>query len=500
MFTKTLAMVLCMALTLGVASPMIASASDDQIKSLEEKIKIETGSTDEWDGGDYVALNMSDDSTFSWFGVVYGNETHDNSITIVSAHLRFMGGAEVRNKEGGIMMVETGIPVLTVYIQKLAALVEFSDTGYLEPWDNELVGAGNGLFDFDSRGSITGDDFEFNSVEPVHKILDLNRSWNLSEIEEVSAADQIEKEWTFTLSNKNLLYDKVWDSEPAENDDGSRSGRESDGKVHDVAFTFHVGTTISDFNASLPWYRITYEDDKVAGSEEYGNRTFEGKAVTTEFKFDHWVKNWDYESDDNLLMLETVTAFGTFIPDFVQSWLDAQYPDGAEDVVGIAEIETFTGGARDVASTDGIPGESTELTKDSVVFRDNWQKIGVMDWVSNVTVDGEERDMHFQIHSGENMDWRSDEDDGNFRGMIFLGGYIYPAGNDIFHDPGYTSSVLFLDIGLGFDNPAAYLTVLVLFATSAVVVCAIASMSVRRLLQLNRMQREERWFGEDWQE
>ncbi len=469
MFTKT--MVTVLAAMLCITAFGIGQASAEEL-DIEDMVRIETGSTTEWDGGDYVALNMTGGEGFAWFGVVYGNETHDNSVTIVSAHMRLLGGAEMRSEDGGMMIPEMPIPVMTVFVQKLALLIEFSDDGYLDPWSNELKGAENGLFDFEGSGSIVDDDFDIGSVEPVHKILDLNRSWELSEIEETTTLGTTEKEWTFTLSNKNLLYDQIWDNEPAENEDGSRAGRESDGKVHDVAFTFHLGTKLDEFNASIPWYRVNYGDDGIVASEQTGFREFNGTSLQTEFKFDHRIKDWDYQDGDNFLMLETFTAFGTFIPDFVQNWMDVEFVNStAEEAIVIAEIETFSGGEQDIAGTDGIPNESTRLSKDSVVFRDNWQKIGEMSWVSNVTVDGEEKEMYFQIHAGENIQWDVEDEDGNVNGIVFLGGYIYPMGHDIYHDPSYETCVLFLDIGAnGADPMSAFVEIYISVFMSVLII------------------------------
>lgn len=455
-----------------------------EVFGIDEHLTLETGSTTEWDGGDYVALNMTKGGSTAWFGVVYGNETHNNTVTIVAAHLRFLGGAEIRSEDGAIMVPATGIPVLTVYIQKLAALIEFSDTGYLT-WDNGLVGAGNGVFDFMNTGDgIT--DFGVGSVEPVHKILDLNRSWELSEITETEVMGEDEVEYEFTLSANNVLYDKIWDNEPPVNEDGSRPGLPSDGKVHDIAFTFHLGTVLDEFNASVPWYRVTYGDQGVIDSEEVEPRVYEGTSLTTEFKFDHWIKDWDYQSDENLLMLETVTAFGTFIPNIVQEWLDVQFVnETVEEPITTAEIETFTGGELDMMDTDRIPNGSHRLAKDSIIFKDNWQKVGEMTWVSNVTVDNQEEDMYFQIHAGENINWPTDEENGYVNGIIFIGGYIYPMGHDIFHDPSYTAHALFLDIGVGF-NLGHIFGIVGIYALVMVgaVTCAVVYLGIRRLRTL----------------
>ncbi len=439
-----------MALALGLCAFGPASAKGE-ILSMDDHLALEAGSTTEWDGGDYVAINMTKGDSLAWFGVVYGNDTHDNSPTIISAHLRFLGGAEIRNEDGAIMVPATGLPVLTIYIHKLAALIEFSDDGYLDLWSGDEIGADNGLFDFENTGEGISD-FGIGSVEPVHKILDLNRSWERSDIIEIRNLNNTEREWTFTLSAKNVLYDKIWDNEPPEFEDGSRAGRESDGKVHDITFSFHIGTQLDEYNVSVPWYRVTYADGHVVGSEEVEPRVYEGTSLVTEFKFDHWIKDWDYQSQDNLLMLETVTAFGTFIPNVVQDWLDVQFINAtSEEAAGVAELETFTGGETDIMATDGIPEGAHRLSKDTITFRDNWQKVGEMSWVSNVTVDNEEKEIYFQIHAGENIDWPGENDDGYVKGIIFIGGYIYPMGHDIFHDPSYTAYALFLDINVGFD-------------------------------------------------
>jgi hypothetical protein len=214
---------------------------------------------------------------------------------------------------------------------------------------------------------------------------------------------------------------------------------------------------------------------------------YKGTSLTTEFKFDHWINGWDCQSKDNLLMLETVTAFGTFIPEIVQDWLDVQFVnETVEEPITVAEIETFTGGEADMMDTDGIPSGSHRLSKDSIIFKDNWQKVGEMTWVSNVTVDGQEDDMHFQIHAGENLHWPNDEDTGYVNGIIFIGGYIYPMGEDIFHDPAYTAHALFLDLGVGFNMFGNIFGIMGIYALVCIAAATIAVvyLGVRRIRTL----------------
>jgi hypothetical protein len=96
---------------------------------------------------------------------------------------------------------------------------------------------------------------------------------------------------------------------------------------------------------------------------------------------------------------------------------------------------------------DELPSEATLITKDRIQFKDNWQKTGALTWVSNVTVDGQEnRSMVFQIHAGHRTLERGENDDGEVKALFVLGGFIYPAGQTIFHDPALEMGAIALEI------------------------------------------------------
>jgi len=457
-----------------VSATAVGLVRADQ-KDIDRHVRLETGSTNLIHGGDYVAINMTQNGTLAWFGVVYGNESNPNMIILISIYVRYLGGAEVRDEKGVIMVYGVGIPVLTVYAQALLLLLEFNDTGY--PSFEGRIGANNGVFDFTRKGEGL-EDFDVTATEPIYKMVSLNRSWERSDIIETSTVgNEHSKEWAFSLTAKNVSYDKIWDNGIATNEDGSREGKEEDGVVEKIEFVFHIGATVSQENVLVPWYRVTLnKENEVVASQEIDPRLYKGVGLNAEFKYDHILEGWDYKakSETSKLMLENFVAFGTFIPDIVRQWIDIQFIENyTEDGMGVAELETFTGGETDIRSNDDIPKEATLLTKDSIIFKDNWRKNGELTWVSDVEVDGKRDAMYYQIHAGDaGIRLRTENDDGTFRGIFLLGGYIYPAGSSLFHDPSFITNALIIDIGIILPIP---MIMLIAIAASAIILLAVVT-------------------------
>jgi hypothetical protein len=464
-FVAGILMITCMA---GMVS---AEPGTDAL----EGITLEQGAADDFDGGDFVAINLGDGTTPAWFGVVYGTEDSPAPITLVGIYVRYLGGAEIRDESGGMMIPAAPIPVVTVFAQSLFALVEFNDTGY--PFLGERVGADNGVFDFLGRRSIGS--FNPVSFEPIYKMVDLRTSWNLSEIDEVTDEANNSKRFDFSLSAQNLTYNKIWDDQPAENLDGSRTGTLEDGVVEKVEFKFHVEALSEDITTDVPWYRVTMDDgNNIIASEEVESKTYTGTHISASFKYDHIIDGWDYtsKSDTSKLMLENFLFFGTFIPDIVQDWIDAQFIDEVAEGSGVVEYETEDG-EMSAETSEELPEESTKIADNKIVFRDNWERCGLLTWVSNVTVDGEEKDMYYQIHAGSADEMRGDNNDGNVKAIAILGGYIYPAGENIYHDPVFEANSIMLDFGPDFQP------LIILLVMGSVIACVVpigAVMVLRR--------------------
>jgi hypothetical protein len=465
------AFVALLMLSVGLAGIASAESETDVLKG----VTLEQGIADDFEGGNFVAINLNDETTPAWFGVVYGTEDSPAPITLVGIYVRYLGGAEIRDASGGMMIPAVPIPVVTVFAQSLLHLIEFNDTGY--PIGNERVGADNGMFDFLGKRSLSA--FHPMSFEPIYKTLDLTTAWDLSEILEIEDPANGSKNFEFSLSSQNLTYSKIWDEGPAENSDGSRSGTTEDGLVENVEFRFHVEANVKDITADVPWYRVTIDDgNNIVSSEEVESRTYSGTYVSASFKYDHIIDGWDYTSRSNTskLMLENLLFFGTFVPDVVQEWIDAQFIDEVDGGSGVMEYQTEDG-EMTAETSDDIPEESILLLNNKIVFRDNWERCGTLSWVSNVTVDGEEKEMYYQIHAGSAEDMRGDNDDGNVKAIAILGGYIYPAGENIYHDPTFEATSLMLDISMGFQP---LIVLLIIGATIACVIPIGALMLMRR--------------------
>jgi len=458
--TKTLAIYLALILVAGtfVIPTPPAQAEDD-----EPMFELVTGTTREgnyseetkdWDKADFVGFRLSKDA---WFYILYGTEENPHHITMASVQLRYLGGATIQDKNGNDIIDEVGIPVVTVYAQAMVGLFEFQDEGYTPKnmfgESNETVGAHNSLWDFKRRGEGVSDwNDSFIYTEPVVKAAMLNTSWNRSEIA-TSVNDNGSHHYDFALTTEHLEYGddngKVWDPD-FKNDDTN------DTEVAKVEFTFHIDISVEDVEIDdIPWFNVRIEgrdeDLKILSSTSAGSRDFSGKAVGAQYKFDHYIEGWDYKDPekDTKLMLESFSMFGTFVPDIVNEWFDKQFVQNIDDALGFAEYEYENAGN----VVDAVIGENSTapdrahlVQKESISFKDNWRRIGEQTWVGEVDVDNKTNKTYYQIHAGQDKSGRGEDDNDHFKALVVLGGYIYPAGNVIYHDPGFNVVAILLDI------------------------------------------------------
>jgi len=422
--------------------------------------------TKEWDAvGEYVGIRFSKDS---WFVITHGTEDNPDVIRMWSIELRYLGGATVDLEDYDFTVEEMGIPVASMYFQALAMMIEFEDTGmpaqnmFFEESKNK-TGAGNHLWDLEHRGE-TLDDLDIKKCEPVNKALHLETAWTRSKIVELTDKKEFrspsnDREWKFTLTAEDLSYfddnGKVWDEsfEP----DGTKNT-----SLDKLEFTFHIGANAKPVNIkNIPWYDITVSGTKEhelkikSTKETEAPRDFKGTSITGNFKYDHYIEGWDFsnpESEDAHLMLETISGFGTFIPTIVNDWINTQFLNETMTETETAEYNT-PWGKEEVTVNQEIPTSATLIQKEGITFSDSWREVGSTSWVSNVTVDGKDKDMWCQIHAKQpfSREKTYDKDDdknetGYFSGMILLSGYIYPKGEKIFHDPTYSANALLLDL------------------------------------------------------
>ncbi len=443
--------------------PLGTAGAEEAYQDDEEEILLVTGTagedypehTGDWEQGDFVGLRFKNDA---WFVVLYGTEEDPNAISLMSMYLRYLGGATVIDAgTGNELISEMGIPVLTVFGQKLVTFIEFQDVGYTEKnmffEDSEPVGAHNDLWDVKRTGTEISD-LEFTNMEPPIKALNLNTSWERSDIEQLTDKDDFydpdnDHEWKFSLTATDLEYGdehgNVWDPDYVNDDTGDTS-------VEKIQFTFHIGATKDKVTINgIPWYEVEVdrsqkneegeEQWKFTSSKRAGTEKYEGTQIEANFKYDHYIKGWDYKntSIDTHLMLESFSFFGTFVPDIVDDWMDDQLKGDIENNHGTATYSTPTGD-REVDAPDEVPAGAQLVTKERISFNDDWQRLGELTWVSNVTADGDEdAKMYYQIHASQEFFKHrfKKSDQGEASGILLMGGYIYPPSDELFHDPGF---------------------------------------------------------------
>ena len=464
--------------------------------------------------GDFIAIQLGADT---WFAVVYGTEEYPNSIHMRSWQLRYLGGATVVGPDGGVIAPETPLPVVRVSGQALPLLLEFHDSGYESTkfGMGKTVGGGNGLFDFQPRPGFYGVGIlERNGMhhhEPAMKMVDLNTAWTPVFDPESDVSIDTENrtvEVSFGLTARNLPYIYVDEEQP-----------EIPEVLEEVTITFRLTVSLVEKTIEVPWYRVTVSRDGVEASERDGERTFSGRAVESHLKYDHYLEGWDYRErgEDSRLMLLTFTFFATFVPNQAAQWMSQQFIDQhLSDGAGRAEFETdyeidqqtgeerhFAPGPDDEDGEDGRPDKHGKmkyrareafenrvqrLRTNSIEFHDNWDRAGKLTWVSNVsvTVDGNvtEEPLYHQLHAMEGVQSFMDREnpdrlrelrsDGHVSGIVLLGGYVYPAGDALLHDPTFEVSALLAEIGTGLQTLLAKLGLLQLAELGAVAVLAIA--------------------------
>lgn len=441
------------------ATGFVSGDDSEEELDIDDYLYLETGtrdSDDDWDKGDFVAINMTKNGALSWFGVIYGTEEDPNGILIFCAYIRFLGAAEVYESNGEFIS-RYPIPIITVFGQRLAVLFEYKDDGrFAGPipttYEEYPEYADNGVFDFVKRDEDQGLWAISDEHETVTKAINLQTAWTRSEeVTEIrNPEDPTTMSWEFSLWAENLSYG-------IETEEWGLVLDDPDNEVEKLEFTFHITANVEEVEITgVPWYKVTVDSGNhksVIDTEFMENKDYVGTSVTADFKFDHLIKGWDYSGGDGLVLINH-GFFANGIPKQVADWLGEQFmyklKGGGEAVYdaidpnqedALSAVVSTNATEDQDADGDGIV-DAKLVSKDVIRFKDNWQEVGELTWVSNAEVDGEDKNVTYQVHGGQRFNEEFENKDGYLRGFIIQGGYIYPAGNNIYHDPSLVAVAL----------------------------------------------------------
>jgi hypothetical protein len=430
-----------------MATPMlsgVASAGDSAGNTITPTVQ--QGTTDRLGGGDWVVVHAGNTN----FGVVYGTAQNPNKLYIFADYKRYIAGADFYDAQGNFIKTR-GVPVETVFAQSLDRLIEFKDVD-----DNNR---------FDMR---MWDGTQMGSDVPV-KSLNLVQAWTLSDLTNETIDGVLFVNFTVGISNQHYTY--VWSElmrRPV-------PAPPSAGEVENVAFTFHIRVALEDASASIPWFNVTIgggDERRVIQREFAGWREFTGERVNMSVKYDHYIAGWDFASNESKLLLETGMMFGNVVPRELQERYRLR------DVNRICDGECEREGRELGNETRDMSREPMEVApqnrQGTITFADDWERIGRFTWESDVTVDGEQEDMYFQVHGGG--PWSFDYNRVTFVGMRVLGAFVYPAGMSIFHDPAFDATAY--EFGISTVTNLAPQTVLLL-QLAAVIVAIIAAVALK---------------------
>ena len=411
MLAAILAMAM-LAVPLAVASSASAASPGVRVRAADlTPYVIGPVATDRFGGGELVGVQAGD----AVFGVRFGTPEHPNNVMIFAEYKRFLGAADVVDAQGRYLGTR-GIPVFTVLGQSLDRLIEFQRVNASEAYDLDSL---NDTFGFRAP----------TSVNLPMKGLPLTAGWTLGEVtnETVGATTYV----NFTVSASDLHYRWV------------RNGTEAgDGVLNSLAFTFHLRVDTVERRGQIPWYKVTVTEGtprEVTHVEFLYWKQVSGPANVMAAKYDHSIVGWDFANATDRLALETRLVFGNYFPDRTVDFVHlAYFRDHADD------------GNRTVASNETGPSRPTFYTKDRIYFDDNWTRVGRFEWVSEVTVDGAQETMAFEIQDAARFSYFSAEH-GAFLGFTVRGAFVYPAGQNIAHDPAMSAEMFVPNLSTGFN-------------------------------------------------
>lgn len=426
----------------------------------ETKMSTDSGPTDILGGGDHFFVRFGSDAAF---GIVWGTPDNPNDIYVVSIVARYLGEAQVYNRQDQLVQANHTIKVYTMYAVKLDDLVEYNDSNqdgmlqYHRAYDRTA----------DMMGGIR------NNSENVYKMVNLATSWNSTPVVNTTTANSTI--FTFSLTSSNQPYEYL--SARADQDVG-------DNVLNQLNLTFRLTATTAHLdNTTIPQYKLTVASGPFGNRMLYNIQSLDPKYVSDDVvsynaKWNKTIQGWDMDPNNTnpAILLEFESLVGNYIPITAESVLEArEYQKIVDDLGedGTASVQT-PAGTMNLNNTAGDMNGPMDLTTPRMTFGGDRTRIGTFEWVTNVTVDGNAAQAHSQVIAGYPTMVRG----GNgeiFTGFVIVGGISYPGGSIIVQDPSVSSQAT-LNIGAvsgpggSSSNPASHPYFLGLMAVGVIVV------------------------------
>ncbi|MEM2891568.1 MAG: hypothetical protein QXJ32_03550 [Thermoplasmata archaeon] len=410
----------------AVALPAGVSAGEE---NLTDELQTETGPTSILGGGDHFFVKFGDDAAF---GIVWGTESNPNNVYFVAVKARYLGYAQVYDDSGNLVVSNHSVKIATLYAVKLSDILEFNDSD------------GSGVLQYVRTyqgGQFTGG---YMHLEDIYKKVDLNTSWTRSEVVEDSTDDS--RTWTFDLTASNLPY------VPLDNYTDSAG----DGVLNSLKLTFHLEARMMQMdNISIPQWRVTVAKGMMGnqwwftGVAPMEPKVVSGDVITYHVKWDQLIEGWDYDAanSDPRLLMELEAIVGNYIPPALAQAMNMHMMMYTAMIRAMNEngrmICTTNTGETTVNETSGPFGSPSPLTSPALTFGGERTRIGRLEWVSNVTVDGvpEMNQVRAQVMAGVPV-VAVGANGALFSGFAAVAGLTFPGGGLIDHDPTFSSDAL----------------------------------------------------------
>ena len=455
--TAAAAVMAVMLMLLGVlAVPQSASAASTDLSG---QLQTEQGTTTILGGGNHFFVKFGADAAF---GIVWGTNDTPNNVYFVAIKARYLGMAQVYDTSGNLVDANHSVKIYTMYAVKLEDILEFNDANQ------------NGTLQYSrvyNNGNFTG---KYISGEPLYKEVGLKTAWTASQ---VSTADTgSTRTWSFSLSAKNLSYSSL----------ANYTGATGDNNLNELSLTFHLQARMAQIdNATIPQWRITVSRGMMGNMMWFSNAqrvtdmVMSGRMITYNVKWDSTFNGWDFDAANTnpALIMEFSSIVGNYIPPAMATWMETRMIQAMNE----NGVMTCRSGATQVDEdgSGGVYSRPMAVTTPSLTFGGENTKIGKFEWVSNVIVDGAQKQLHVQLIAGVPI-WAVGQNGALFHGFAVVGGIAYPGGELITHDPTFSSEAL-IDLDSKTTSfPVGILLVGLVIAVVVIVVAVVIALTEKK--------------------